>query len=355
MARPLTMRHKRRLVVVTGALLVLGTATYAWTQTQGLFSTSYFWGSNVAVNVIRGTTANYASVVLGTGSSYQSYSEDWTIQTRADNDSGNQFSITRAGMDSSTFVINKSDGKIGIGTTAPKTALNVSKSLSLGGPIIGLTYAGGGASYFGGIQWLNDAGAKGWAIENNMTVGNNNLEFNNGASNRMVLNPSGNLGVGTSNPVAKLHVAGDAQVDGNIGAKYQDVAEWVRSADKPNAGTVVVIDTMDRDRVVSASRAYDTGVAGVVSLRPGVLLGEPAQDRIKVAHSGRVKVKVDASYGSIAPGDLLVTSSTPGHAMRSEPLNVGGASMHRPGTLIGKALEPLTEGQAEILVLLMLQ
>ena len=67
MARPLTMRHKRRLVVVTSALLVLGTATYAWTQTQGLFSTSYFWGSNVAVNVIRGTTANYASVVLGTG------------------------------------------------------------------------------------------------------------------------------------------------------------------------------------------------------------------------------------------------------------------------------------------------
>jgi hypothetical protein len=29
--------------------------------------------------------------------------------------------------------------------------------------------------------------------------------------------------------------------------------------------------------------------------------------------------------------------------------------MHRPGTLVGKALEPLTEGQGEILVLLTLQ
>ena len=74
-----------------------------------------------------------------------------------------------------------------------------------------------------------------------------------------------------------------------------------------------------------------------------------------VAHSGRVKVKVDAGYGAIAAGDLLVTSPTPGSAMRSEPVNIGGAAIHRPGTLVGKALEPLTEGVGEILVLLMLQ
>jgi len=36
-------------------------------------------------------------------------------------------------------------------------------------------------------------------------------------------------------------------------------------------------------------------------------------------------------------------------------MNVGGASFHRPGTLIGKALEPLPGGEGEILVLLTLQ
>ena len=41
--------------------------------------------------------------------------------------------------------------------------------------------------------------------------------------------------------------------------------------------------------------------------------------------------------------------------MRSEPLTVGGVAMHRPGTLIGKALEALPEGEGEILVLLTLQ
>jgi hypothetical protein len=100
---------------------------------------------------------------------------------------------------------------------------------------------------------------------------------------------------------------------------------------------------------------YNTGVAGVVSTKPGVLLGEEAPSRVKVAQSGRVKVRVDARYGPIAIGDLLVTSKTEGAAMRSEPVSVMGTSFHRPGTIVGKALEPLAEGQGEILVLLTLQ
>ena len=46
---------------------------------------------------------------------------------------------------------------------------------------------------------------------------------------------------------------------------------------------------------------------------------------------------------------------------KSEPLDLGGVPIHRPGTLIGKALDPLKEGEGEgegegeILVLLSLQ
>jgi len=50
-----------------------------------------------------------------------------------------------------------------------------------------------------------------------------------------------------------------------------------------------------------------------------------------------------------------VTSDIPGVAMKSEPVNLGGVQLHRPGTLIGKALEPLQKGRGEILVLLSLQ
>ena len=54
-------------------------------------------------------------------------------------------------------------------------------------------------------------------------------------------------------------------------------------------------------------------------------------------------------------GDLLVTSDKPGMAMVSEPIDIGGAKIHRPGTIIGKALEPLDKGQGEILILLSMQ
>ena len=172
---------------------------------------------------------------------------------------------------------------------------------------------------------------------------------------RLRVTSFGNVGIGTSTPVAQLHVAGGVQVDGNIAAKYQDVAEWVKSDAVLPPATVVVIDPREQDRVRISAEAYDTRVAGVVSPRPGLLLGEAGEDKTKVAHSGRVRVKVDARYGPIATGDLLVTSPTPGHAMRSEPVNFGGAAMHRPGTLIGKALEPLNEGVGEVLILLTLQ
>lgn len=179
--------------------------------------------------------------------------------------------------------------------------------------------------------------------------------YSGGTTERMRVDYNGNVGIGTTSPSTKLHVVGDVTVTGNIGAKYQDVAEWVDSGDALEAGTVVIVDPAAANQVVPAAKAYDTRVAGAVSRQPGLVLGEPGEGKSLVAQSGRVKVKVDASYGAIKPGDLLVTSPTPGHAMLSKPLKISGQYMHRPGTLVGKALEGLASGRGEILVLLTLQ
>ena len=184
---------------------------------------------------------------------------------------------------------------------------------------------------------------------------------------RMRITDAGNVGIGTTNPLVKLDVAGDLQVTGNavvtgnIAAKYQDVAEWVPARQKLLAGTVVSLDATRNNAVVPSARAYDTHVAGVVSAQPGVILGEGGEGKALVATTGRVKVKVDATRHPIKIGDLLVTSGKSGRAMKSQPINVGGrggrggARLHRPGTIIGKALEPLAKGRGDILVLLSLQ
>lgn len=173
--------------------------------------------------------------------------------------------------------------------------------------------------------------------------------------NILVLNNNGNVGIGTSNPQAALDVQGSINVSGNINAKYQDVAEWVPSRQKLSAGTVVILDPDKSNQVIASTESYDTRVAGVISEQPGVLLGEGGEGKVKVATTGRVRVKVDATRGAIKIGDLLVTSDVEGVAMKSEPIMMQGRKIHAPGTIIGKALEPLEKGKGEILVLLSLQ
>jgi hypothetical protein len=56
--------------------------------------------------------------------------------------------------------------------------------------------------------------------------------------------------------------------------------------------------------------------------------------------------KVDASFGAIAPNDLLVASPTAGHAMRA-------GENPAQGTVVGKALEPMEAGTGIIRVLVM--
>jgi hypothetical protein len=139
-----------------------------------------------------------------------------------------------------------------------------------------------------------------------------------------------------------------------VGAVYQDLAEWVPATTDVPPGTVVVLNSSKTNEVMASSSAYDARVAGVVSEQPGILLGPEGDGKEMIATTGRVRVRVDATR-PIRVGDLLVSSDKPGMAMKSEPIDVAGVAIHRPGTIIGKALEALDGGEGEILVLLSLQ
>ena len=273
-------------------------------------------------------------------------------------------------------------GSLGLGTTAPGYRLDVQGgSINSSG---GLCIAGDcktAWSQVGGSQWTTSgstinysAGNVGIGIASPIysldvsgglnafrtkaaTVSANDAiaTFENTGGIQMIVRGNGNVGIGTTSPANKLHVAGSITVDGNINAKYQDVAEWVESSQELAPGTVVILDPGKANQVVAATQAYDSRVAGVISVRPGIALGEAGEGRVLVASTGRVKVRVDAGNGPINIGDLLVTSDKEGVAMKSVPVEIGGVRIHRPGTLIGKALEPLAQGAGEILVLLSLQ
>jgi hypothetical protein len=243
--------------------------------------------------------------------------------------------------------ISLKNGNVGIGTTGPNNKLSIRGS-SAGVVSTSQLQINDGGGVNAKELWI------GYDTTNDKSY-IQSIHQNSAYTPLLLQSLGGNVGIGTTSPTAKLDVNGSINVTGNINAKYQDVAEWVETPETLEAGTVVIVDPKNANRVVPSPRAYDTRVAGAVSAQPGLILGEAADNKAMVAQSGRVRVKVDASYGAIRIGDLLVTSPTPGYAMRSRPAKIGGHSMHRPGTLLGKALEALPNGKGEVLVLLTLQ
>ena len=171
----------------------------------------------------------------------------------------------------------------------------------------------------------------------------------------------GNIYLGMTNGVHKFRVDtnGVTYADGGFQSSGADFAESLavrgqRTLYEP--GDVLEIDETANRRVTLSHQPYATLVAGIYSTKPG-LLATPQQtgdgtaplSEVPLAVVGIVPCKVTTENGAIARGDLLVTSSRPGYAMK------GTDRRKMLGAVVAKALEPLPGGTGVIHVLVKLQ
>lgn len=130
-----------------------------------------------------------------------------------------------------------------------------------------------------------------------------------------------------------------------------DFAEMLPAEEGLQPGDVLTVG--QNGKLTRSTQPYQDSVVGIYSTQPGLVGGSKIDghndaSKAPLAVVGIVPVKVSAENGTIHPGDLLVASSIPGHAMRA-------GDTRSSGTILGKALEPLIEGTGTIQMLVTLQ
>jgi hypothetical protein len=277
-----------------------------------------------------------------------------------------------------------SDSNIGLTTTSPSGLLaNTNRNP--------LDYSSNGVTA-GALVWSANSGNTGHAVTfENQGIGTRRdvlslvgadtsansylLDVDSGGASRFLVRSDGNIGIGTTSPSQRLEVNGNFKFtqgsagsitfsDGTTqstawngtlcGGDYAESVDVSGDRIRYEPGDVLEIDPLNPEHFIKSSEPYSTAVAGIYSTKPGMIGRrstdqKKAKEEIPMAMIGIVPLKVSSENGPIHPRDLLVTSSTPGYAMK------GTDRSRLTGAIVGKALGTLDHGNGVINALVSLQ
>ncbi len=188
------------------------------------------------------------------------------------------------------------------------------------------------------------------------------VNFNTGNINAVLTvetHSTGNLAIfktGDPGPVnvARINNAGKGFFNGGTqtgGADLAEAFDVTGDISTYEPGDVLAVATSKDRAVEKSTEPYSTLVVGVYATKPGVLLTEEhidsdLHDKVPMGVVGVIPTKVCGQGGAIKRGDMLVTSSIPGVAMKAD------TNLVKPGQVIGKALQDFNaDGIAKINVL----
>ncbi|GAB2611078.1 hypothetical protein GCM10027035_04270 [Emticicia sediminis] len=193
-------------------------------QSSPLYKLDILNNGGTGIRLKSGSTFTTIDIDAFNGDAALRFAKNGVIQWNVRNEpSSDDFQIFEFGGGGSRFQIQAGTGNIGIGTSTPKAKLHIFNGLSgiIGTPANELIVENSGNNY---IQMMNpqttEAGllfglpsslAGGGIIYNNGERKALDFRTRNNAT-RMTIDSVGNVGVGTTNPTAKLDINGDVVI-----------------------------------------------------------------------------------------------------------------------------------------------
>ena len=310
----------------SGTAISLGAVSIATFTSTGIDdnadATAITIGSDESVDFAKGV------VVLGSGTTSGVYLNGTNSDTVAQgnfvrygtnfltqSDAANSNLITYA-FNGSTFVnaLNiKSDGNVGIGTASPtgNGNLNVQAHSSSTVTSLKLSNSTSGSGANDGFDLISNANiAYVWNRENDsMIFGTNNAE-------RMRINSSGNVGIGTTSPSRVLHTQGASVLFGNTSGAHEilfgDSAHRYFKLYTPSSPDYASIRTGTTDILV----AHSNGKVGIGTTSPSTNLhidGVSNYNGVEIKGSGGSRPMLQFSNAN--NGDLGAIFGTEGNAL----------------------------------------
>jgi len=226
----------------------------------------------------RGTTAQTSRI-------YNTYTDASNYERAKIGWNTNVLEIGTENAGTSTFLrnINLIGGAVGIGIAAPGTSLDVQGGYGNGVRIRGPVADN---NWYGGIQLTNSTAAAAGALISSST---NGIFFTYGGSERVRINASGNVGINTTSPSARLDVVGDIEVNSNVNLNSE--ATTLATVTKTQIASFAVASFRSGKLIV---QAYDS------------ISGEVQISELLVAHNGTTASATE--YGVVYTGSTSIVN-----------------------------------------------
>jgi len=316
-------------------------------------------------NDVRSSATRNAIFALSTAPGHFGVEAGGLMIATYGNDHGNIYVDSNySGIGATNLILQPFIGNVAIGTNNP-TLAKLQVETSTGTGVYSNTSNSFGAGVHGrysgiccggiGVLGVSDDGD---GVRGNSANSFGVTGFSSEGTGVRGISIGGDLFVGQNPSGTRFRVANNGNVHAPAYQALPDFAEQILPSPADESRLEpgdVLVAAADVDRSVSRSRRpYSTSVLGVYSTAPGFIgvehpLESSSSATIPMAVIGIVPCKVSAENGPIRRGDLLTTSSTPGHAMRCTDRR------KCIGAIVGKALATLDRGTGVIKVLVTLQ